>query len=113
MNGVAMNTVTIDADNNITAFASLQEARKAKIKHAEYFGSAQELAKLVASWPATRPVEIWNSFAGVAPFINLKPVKKFANRKAAAAEIWNAVQALSPDVAKQVAHAAPAKGSGR
>ena len=67
MNGVAMNTFTIDANNNITAFTSLDEARAAKIHNAEYFGSSQELTKLVASWPGTRPVEIWNSFAGVAP----------------------------------------------
>jgi hypothetical protein len=52
----------------ITAFASLEEARAAKIHDAEYFGSSQELAKLVASWPRNRPVEIWNSFAGIAPF---------------------------------------------
>ena len=110
MNGVAMNTFTIDATNNITAFASLEEARAAKINNAEYFGSAQELAKLAASWPARRPVEIWNSFAGVAPFTGLKPVKKFPNRKAAMADIWKAVQALSAHVAKQAAHAAPAKG---
>jgi hypothetical protein len=51
MNGVAMNTFTIDTNNNITAFASLDDARAAKIHHAEYFGSPQELAKLVASWP--------------------------------------------------------------
>ena len=87
MNGVAMNTFTIDATNNITAFASLEEARAAKINNAEYFGSAQELAKLAASWPARRPVEIWNSFEGVAPFTSFKPVKKFPNRKAAVAEI--------------------------
>jgi hypothetical protein len=49
MNGVTMNTFTIDATNNITAFASLDEARAAKINDAEYFGSAQELAKLAAS----------------------------------------------------------------
>ena len=66
MNGVAMNTFTIDATNNITVFASLEEARAAKINNAEYFGSAQKLAKLAAGWPANRSVEIWNSFAGVA-----------------------------------------------
>ena len=55
MNGVAMNTFTIDATNNITAFASLEEARAAKINNAEYFGSAQELAKLAASWPRQPP----------------------------------------------------------
>jgi len=69
MNGVAMNTFTIDANNNITAFASLDEARAAKIHNAEYFGSSQELAKLVASWPRTRPVEIWNSFVSIARLV--------------------------------------------
>jgi hypothetical protein len=113
MNGVAMNTFTIDATNNITAFASLAVARAAKINNAEYFGSAQELAKLAASWPARRPVEIWNSFAGVAPFTSLKPVKKFPNRKMAVADLWKAVQALSASVAKQVAPVAPAKGQRR
>ena len=110
MNGVAMNTFTIDANNNITAFASLEEARAAKINNAEFFGSSQELAKLAASWPANRPVEIWNSFAGVAPFTKLKPVKRFTNRKVAVARIWEAVQALLANVGKQAAHVAPAKG---
>jgi hypothetical protein len=39
--------------------------------------------------------------AGVAPFDDLKPVKKFTDRKAAVARIWKAVQRLSPDVAPQ------------
>jgi hypothetical protein len=110
MNGVAMNTFTIDATNNITAFASPEEARAAKINNAEFFGSSQELAKLAASWPANRPVEVWNSFAGVAPFTELKPVKKFTNRKVAVTRIWEAVQALLANVRKQTAQAAPAKG---
>ena len=110
MNGVAMNTFTIDTNNNITAFASLDEAQAAKIHNAEYFGTPQELAKLVASWPRTRPVEIWNSFAGVAPFTALKPVKKFTDRKAAVARIWEAVQVLPANVAKPAAHVAPEKG---
>ena len=49
MNGVAMNTFTIDATNNITAFASLEEARAAKINNAEYFGSAPESTQLATS----------------------------------------------------------------
>src|SRR5580692_10683679 len=110
MNGVAMNTFTIDANHNITAFASLEQARAAKIPSAEYFGSSQELAKLVASWPRNRPVEIWNSFAGVAPFTSLKPVKKFTDRKTAVARIWEAVQALLANVGKQATHVTPAKG---
>src|SRR3984957_9896483 len=110
MNGVAMNTFTIDTNNNITAFASLDEARAAKIHNAEYFGSSQELAKLVGSWPRTRPVEIWNSFAGAAPFTDLKPVKKFTNRKVAVERIWTAIQVLLASVAKPAAHVAPARG---
>jgi uncharacterized protein DUF3489 len=110
MNGVAMNTFTIDASGNITAFASLDEARAAKIHNAEYFGSSQDLAKLVASWPRTRPVDIWNSFAGVAPFIALKPVKRFTDRKSAVARIWDAVQVLLANVGKPAAPVAPTKG---
>src|ERR1035437_390752 len=110
MNGVAMNTFTIDTNNNITAFASLDQAQAAKIHNAEYFGSPQELAKLVASWPRNRTVAIWNSFAGVEPFTSLKPVKKFTNRKVAVARIWEAVQVLLANVAKPATRVAPAKG---
>jgi uncharacterized protein (DUF1501 family) len=105
-----MNTFTIDANNNITAFASLEEARAAKINRAEYFGSAQELTQLMASWPSKRPAEIWNSFARVAPFTSFTPVKRFTNRKVAVERIWKAIQALSAKVAKQAAHVATAKG---
>jgi hypothetical protein len=110
MNGVAMNTFTIDANSNITAFASLDDARTATIHNAEYFGSSQELAKLLASWPRTRAVEIWNSFAGISPFTDLTPVKKFTNRKVAAERIWEAIQVLSTNIAKLATHVAPAKG---
>jgi hypothetical protein len=110
MNGVAMNTFAIDANNNITAFASLDEARAAKIHDAEYFGSSLDLAKLVASWPRSRPVEIFNSFAGVPPFADLKPVKKFTNRKVAVERIWTAIQVLLANVAKPATNIASAKG---
>src|SRR5580692_6232018 len=107
-----MSTFTIDSANNIAVFASQDEATAAKINSAEYFGSARELSKLAGSWPANRPVEIWNSFAGVAPFGNLKPVKKFPDRKAAVAKIWEAIQRLVPTVAQPAADVAPAKGKG-
>jgi hypothetical protein len=110
MNGVAMNTFTIDANNNITAFASLEAARAVKIHNAQYFASSQELTKLAGSWPRNRTVEIWNSFAGVAPFTSLKPVKKFTDRKTAVARIWETVQTLLANVGKQATHVAPAKG---
>lgn len=44
-------------------------------------------------------IDTWNSFAGVAPFDELKPVKKVTDRKAALGRIFNAVERLSPDVA--------------
>jgi hypothetical protein len=103
MNGVAMSTFTIDSDNNIQAFAEAP----ASSNPAEVFSTPKELAKLTASWPATRLVEIWNSFAGVAPFDDLKPVKKFTSRKGAVARIWQAVRRLLPDGAPQAPNVAP------
>jgi hypothetical protein len=77
------------------------------------FASEKELAKLAAEWPGSRLADIWNSFAGVAPFSELKPVKRFTNRKAAVARIWMAVQRLSLDVAQPASDEAPAKGKSR
>ena len=103
MNGVAMNTFTIDSDHNITAHAGLPAGAD------ESFSNQKELAKLAADWPLSRLVEAWNSFAGVAPFDELKPVKKFTSRSAAVARIWGAIQRLSPHVAPPAANVAPAK----
>jgi len=108
-----MSTFTIDSANNIAVFASQEEATAAKINNAEYFGTARELNKLAGSWPANRLVEVWNSFAGVAPFDNLKPVKKFKDRKAAVARIWDAIQRLVPNVAQPAPDVTPAKGTGK
>jgi hypothetical protein len=100
-----MPTFTIDADNNITAFAALEDALNHGIGSTEgTFSSEKELAKLADLWPITRFVEVWNSFAGVVPFGDLKPVKKFTDRKTAIARIWKAIQALAPAPAQ---HAAP------
>src|SRR5438045_9746021 len=95
--GRIMATFTIDSENKIVAHT----ARPAEAGKSQLFSSAKELAKVTADWPASRLVETWNSFAGVAPFDDLKPVKKFTDRKAAVARIWGAVQRLSPDVAPQ------------
>jgi len=104
-----MATFTIDSDNNITALAGVPAAAD----NLQSFSTAQELAKLTADWPASRLVETWNSFAGVAPFDDLKPVKKFTNRKIALIRICEAVQRLSPDVAPQAAHVAPVKAGSK
>src|ERR1700722_12569685 len=100
-----MPTFTIDSDNNITALAG----PPAGADPAPSFSSAKELGELTESWPASRLIETWNSFAGVAPFDDLKPVKKFTSRKSAVARLWQAVTRLSPDGAPRAAPAAPTK----
>ena len=97
-----MRLFAIDTDNNITAFPAADQIPEGQ----EHFASEKELAKLAATWPADRLVQIWNSFAGVAPFDDLKPVKKFTDRKTAVGRIWKAVQALTPAPAPQAAPAA-------
>jgi Protein of unknown function (DUF3489) len=92
-----MATFTIDSENNIVAHTGVPAASD----NLQSFSTSQELAKLSAGWPISRLVETWNSFAGVAPFDELKPVKKFTDRKAAVARIFKAVQRLSPDLAPQ------------
>lgn len=106
MNGVAMATLTIDSDNNITAHAG----PPAGADESPSFSNPKELAKLTSDWPMSRLVNTWNSFAGVAPFDDLKPVKKFTDRKAAIARIWKAIERLLPNVAPPAADVAPPRG---
>jgi Protein of unknown function (DUF3489) len=90
-----MATFTIDSENNIVAHTDFPVGGD----ESQSFSTAKELAKLTAEWPVSRLVDTWNSFAGVAPFGDLKPVKKFTSRKVAVTRMWEAVQRLSPDVA--------------
>jgi hypothetical protein len=116
-----MTTFTIDSDNNITAFASAEEASAATTTPFDSFASQKELAELIAGWPAERLVALWNSLPGV------EPVKGFKSAKAAAKRIWArlesfgeaakaAAEPLKPKAPKkakgraQVAKGAPAKG---
>ena len=87
-----MTTFTIDTDNNITAFAAAEQIPEGQ----DRFTTEKEFAKLSADWPITRFVEVWNAFAGAPPFGDLKPVKKFTDRKTAVDRIWLAVQKLAP-----------------
>jgi hypothetical protein len=59
-----------DTDNNIAAHAAVPT----NLENLQSFGTEKELAKAAAEWPGTRLIEIWNSFAGLAPFDELKPV---------------------------------------
>src|SRR5882762_8254316 len=100
-----MKTFTIDTDNNISAFATPEEAAATTTTPFDTFASQKELASLIAKWPAERLVAIWNSLAGVTP------VKKFKNAKAAAGKIWERIQGLG-ETAKPKAEA-KAKGGAR
>ena len=85
-----MRTFTIDSENNITACASMQQAKTSDQTDAVIFTSQEELGKLAAHWPTHRLVDIWNSLPG------FTPVKKFTDRKTAIARIWKAIQSLQP-----------------
>ena len=98
-------TFIIDAENNITAFDPAAQVPEGQ----DGFTTEKEFAKLSADWPITRFVEVWNAFAGAPPFGELKPVKKFTDRKTAVTRIWKVIQTLTPAPAPQAAHVAPKK----
>ena len=94
-----MTTFTLDTDNSITA----HDAPPAAQDNVVAFATEKEMTKLSADWPITRFVEVWNAFAGAPPLGDLKPVKKFTDRKTAVARMWKAIQALTPAPAPQAA----------
>ena len=89
-------TFTIDNDNNIAAFAAGEPVEAGD--GVQQFTSPTSLDKIIlaSDKPSDRLVEIWNSFAGVAPFDELKPVKKFTDRKTGVGRVWKAIQRLEP-----------------
>src|SRR5258708_7857183 len=95
-----MKTYMIDKENSITALATNQEAGEG-----ESFSSQQELASLVAEWPADRLIEVWNGIPG------LTPVKKFANQKSAVSRIWKAIQSLDGGSPAETATKAPKRAN--
>ena len=109
-----MKTFTIDTENNISAFATPDEAAAATATPFDTFASQKELLSLVGQWPAERLVAIWNSLPGV------KPVKSFKTAKVATGRIWEQIRnqgdAPKPKAerkakgGKQAAKGAPAKG---
>ena len=98
-----MTTYTIDETLNITAYESGDHLPKSD----RCFASQDELANLTAAWALSALADTWNSFAGVTPFDDLKPVKKFTDRNSGVTRIWKAVQRLSPQQAPQAARVAP------
>jgi hypothetical protein len=98
-----MTTFTIDNDNNITAFGSAEEAAAATTTPFDTFASEQELAELVAGWPAERLVSVWNSLPGVTP------VRRFKNSNAAS-RIWERIQGLGEAAKPEAEPAKPKAG---
>jgi hypothetical protein len=101
--GTYMKTFTIDTDNNISAFATPDEAAAATATPFDTFASQKELLSLVGQWPAERLVAIWNSLPGV------KPVKSFKTAKVATGRIWEQIQTLG-DAPKPKAERMPKGG---
>ena len=79
-----MKTFTIDGENNITVHGSKKAAKETGLPS---FASAEEFAEIIGT-NSGRLVEIFNSLPGI------NTVTKFANRKAGAQRIWNAIQTL-------------------
>jgi hypothetical protein len=86
-----MKTFVLDADHNITAYASQQQASSA-VPSGDTFTTAAGLKAALKNYPAATAVGIWNSLTGVAP------VKKFKDVGTAAERIFAELQKLgSPD----------------
>ena len=66
---------TIDNDNDIRAHATEAQAQEASKPGTIVVHSEEELNKAAAEWPASRLVELWNSFAGVAPFLEFVVIR--------------------------------------
>jgi hypothetical protein len=79
-------TLMINAANQVAVYTSRNPATDGIS-----FATEEELAKLVADWPITRLVAIWNKLPGV------RQVNKFTDRKTAMRRIWTAVQGLRPE----------------
>jgi hypothetical protein len=99
---------SIDNDNTITVHERAPEPAEGLMT----FSTEKEFSRATSAWPASRLVDTWNSFAGVVPFDDLKPVKKFTSRATAVQRIWVAVQKLIPrPVRPASAEQTPAAGA--
>jgi uncharacterized protein DUF3489 len=82
-------------DNAVFAVDAISETKLDELT----FRTEAELGKLASTWPVSRLAAIWNEMAGAVPFDDLKPVKKFTNRKIGVARIWKAIQRLAANAA--------------
>jgi hypothetical protein len=98
-----MKVFTIGRENRIAVYAAVEDVSASDDIHV--FTSESELGKLLEFLSGNELAQIWNSIADVPPFDDLKPVRKFKDRKTAVARIWKAVQRL--DAPKKAVNAAP------
>jgi hypothetical protein len=101
-----MKTFILDADRNITVYASQQEAASA-VPAGDAFTTEAGLKAALKNYSAATTVEIWNSLTGVTP------VRKFKDAATAARRIFAEVQKLGGSEAKpgQTAKAKPVKAA--
>jgi hypothetical protein len=102
-----MKTFVLDADHNITSYAS-QEAASNAVPPGDAFTTMAGLKTALKQLSAATVVGIWNSLTGVTP------VKKFASLDVAAKRIFNELQKLGgaaadPDATEATPAAEPAK----
>jgi urease gamma subunit len=83
-----MKTFIIDTENNIV-FDPAAVSAIALEAGSLTFRTKEALMALAAEWPASRLVEIWNSFTGV------RPVQRFMNRNTGVTRIWEYIQRLT------------------
>ena len=82
-----MKTFILDADHNITVYASQQEAASA-VPAGDAFTTAAGLKAALKNYSTATTVEIWNRLTGVTP------VRKFKDAATAARRIFAEVQKL-------------------
>jgi hypothetical protein len=98
-----MKTFVLDADHDITVYASQHEAASA-VPAGAAFTTAAGLQAALKNYSAATAVEIWNGLTGVTP------VKKFKDAATAAKRIFAEVQKLGgPDAHATGAPVADAK----
>jgi len=98
----AMKTFVLDADHNITAYAS-QEAASNAIPPGDAFATVAGLKAALKHLSAATVVGIWNSLTGVTQ------VKKLASLDIAAKRIFKELQKLGGPDAAEAAPAPKAK----
>jgi hypothetical protein len=96
-------TYSIDAESNLSVHPDRDDAIQEAGTTGAAFASEAQINEATALWPASRLVEVWNSFAGAPPFAELKEVKRFTDRKSAVTRIWTAAQRLGAALEEEMA----------